>query len=71
MAWNYYPPLSAEEREAIRTNSGKLPPRLHAHADMDVLTVLFQRDDAVGLEIAPGAESENLDEIIGDVGNIW
>ncbi|EFN58207.1 hypothetical protein CHLNCDRAFT_20260, partial [Chlorella variabilis] len=39
-----------------------VPPRLHAHADMDVLTILFQRDDAVGLEIAPGNE---------DVGNIW
>lgn len=25
----------------------------------------------VGLEIAPGKDSENLDEIIEDVGNIW
>lgn len=25
----------------------------------------------VGLEIAPGKDTENLDEIIEDVGNIW
>lgn len=34
MAWNYYPPLTPEQIEALRTDSGKVPPRLHAHADM-------------------------------------
>ena len=38
LAWNYYPPLADEDLDK------KLPPRLHAHADMDVLTILFQRD---------------------------
>jgi hypothetical protein len=43
-AWNYYPPLTEEHLAAAK--EGKLPPRLHAHADMDVLTILFQRDGA-------------------------
>jgi hypothetical protein len=44
MAWNYYPPVSPAEQEAFKaSHGGKLPPRLHAHADMDVLTILFQR----------------------------
>ena len=44
MAWNYYPPVTTEEQEAFKAaHGGKLPPRLHAHADMDVLTILFQR----------------------------
>ncbi len=34
-----------EEQEAA-AKSGKLPPRLHAHADMDVLTILYQREGA-------------------------
>jgi hypothetical protein len=34
MAWNYYPPLSQEQIEALRSDAGKVPPRLHAHADM-------------------------------------
>ena len=37
---------------------------------MDVLTILFQRPDDVGLEIAPGNEVEDLD-LIEDIGNIW
>lgn len=36
----------------------------------DVLTILFQRDGDVGLEIAPGNEVEDL-SLIEDVGNIW
>ena len=43
-AWNYYPPVT-EEQEAAAKN-GRLPPRLHAHADMDVLTLLYQREGA-------------------------
>ena len=34
MAWNYYPPLSQEQIEVLRSDAGKVPPRLHAHADM-------------------------------------
>jgi hypothetical protein len=37
---------------------------------MDVLTILFQRDGDIGLEIAPGNEVEDL-SLIEDVGNIW
>ena len=40
-AWNYYPPLTREQK--AQANKGQLPPRLHAHADMDVLTLLYQR----------------------------
>lgn len=41
MAWNYYPPLTEAERAAVE--AGKtLPPRLHAHADMDTMTILLQ-----------------------------
>ena len=29
--------------ECAAAGKGKLPPRLHAHADMDVLTILFNR----------------------------
>lgn len=64
VAWNYYPSLKEEER-------GKdLPPRLHAHADMDVMTILFQQDGHTGLEIAPGKDIDNKD-LIEDIGNIW
>lgn len=35
MAWNWYPPVKEEDKE--------LPPRLHGHADMDVITLLYQR----------------------------
>jgi hypothetical protein len=35
-----------------------------------VLTILFQRDGDIGLEIAPGNEVEDL-SLIEDVGNIW
>lgn len=38
-AWNYYPPMSAEDL-ADRA-AGKLPARLHAHADMDIITLLY------------------------------
>lgn len=132
------PALTEEQQEALKNGKGKLPPRLHAHADMDVLSkshwgpacllpggasslerlaevqqrimprclcrqarhfilrllpaltcsaapppasprnpplspaaILFNRVGDVGLEIAPGKDSENLDEIIEDVGNIW
>ncbi len=37
LAVNYYPPMTDEEVQK------KQPPRLHAHADMDVLTILYQR----------------------------
>jgi hypothetical protein len=37
LAVNYYPPMTDEEVHK------KQPPRLHAHADMDVLTILYQR----------------------------
>lgn len=70
LAWNYYPPLTDAELEALRSENGKIPPRLHAHADMDVLTILFQRDGDAGLEIAPGNEVEDL-KLIEDIGNIW
>lgn len=47
LAVNYYPPMTEEEVQK------KQPPRLHAHADMDVLTILYQRagteTDAVSL----------------------
>lgn len=35
MAWNWYPPVPKV--------TSKLPARLHAHADMDVITLLYQR----------------------------
>ena len=35
MAWNWYPPVKEEDQD--------LPPRLHGHADMDVITLLYQR----------------------------
>ena len=41
-AWNYYPPITPEQEADIK--KGQLPPRLHAHADMDVLTLLYQRE---------------------------
>ncbi|KAK9908386.1 hypothetical protein WJX75_007121 [Coccomyxa subellipsoidea] len=68
VAWNYYPPVTEEQEAAAK--SGKLPPRLHAHADMDVLTILYQREGDIGLEIAPGNEIEDL-SLIEDVSNIW
>ena len=50
MAWNYYPPIPED------ANLKDLPARLHAHADMDVITLLYQRPEDRGLEIAPGKE---------------
>ena len=38
MAWNWYPP--------VPEGANKLPPRLHGHADMDVITLLYQRTGA-------------------------
>ncbi|GAB4822422.1 hypothetical protein N2152v2_009468 [Parachlorella kessleri] len=70
LAWNHYPGLSEAEIGALRTDSDKLPPRLHAHADVDVLTLLFQRVGDVGLEIAPGNEVEDL-SLVEEVGNPW
>lgn len=35
MAWNWYPPVDPKAEN--------LPPRLHAHADMDIITLLYQR----------------------------
>ena len=35
MAWNWYPPVEEDAKD--------LPPRLHGHADMDVITLLYQR----------------------------
>ena len=52
MAWNYYPPIPEDAQH--------LPPRLHAHADMDVLTLLHQRPEDRGLEIAPGKEVDSV-----------
>jgi len=37
IAWNKYPAVAPEDAAKPQ------PPRLHAHADMDVLTILFQR----------------------------
>jgi hypothetical protein len=34
LAWNYYPGLTQEQIDALRGAGGKVPPRLHAHADM-------------------------------------
>lgn len=65
LAVNYYPPMTDEEVHK------KQPPRLHAHADMDVLTILYQRAGDTGLEIAPGSEAENAEALIADPGNIW
>ena len=39
LAWNWYPPVN----EA----AAKGPPRLHAHADMDIITLLYQRTGAL------------------------
>ena len=50
MAWNYYPPIPEDAKLE------DLPARLHAHADMDVITLLHQRPEDRGLEIAPGKE---------------
>lgn len=50
MAWNYYPPIPEDAKLE------DLPARLHAHADMDVITLLYQRPEDRGLEIAPGKE---------------
>ena len=35
MAWKWYPPVGED--------TAKLPPRLHGHADMDIITLLYQR----------------------------
>lgn len=35
MAWNWYP--------TVAQDTAKLPPRLHGHADMDIITLLYQR----------------------------
>lgn len=51
MAWNYYPPIPDDMRDT--------PPRLHAHADMDIITLLYQRAEDRGLEIAPGKEASS------------
>lgn len=37
IAWNKYPAVKPEDAAKPQ------PPRLHAHADMDVLTILYQR----------------------------
>ena len=41
IAWNKYPAVAPDDAAKPQ------PPRLHAHADMDVLTILFQRVGAV------------------------
>ncbi|KAA6427453.1 MAG: hypothetical protein FRX49_02116 [Trebouxia sp. A1-2] len=64
LAVNYSPPKTDEEVHK------KQPPRLHAHADMDVLTILYQRAGDTGLESAPGSEAENAEALIADPGNI-
>ncbi|KAK9812273.1 hypothetical protein WJX73_009505 [Symbiochloris irregularis] len=65
LAVNYYPPLTEEEVKQ------KQPPRLHGHADMDMLTILYQRPGDTGLEIAPGNDAQNAEHLIADPGNIW
>lgn len=65
LAVNYYPPLTEEEVQ------NKQPPRLHGHADMDMLTILYQRPGDTGLEIAPGNDAQNAEHLIADPGNIW
>ncbi|KAK9834460.1 hypothetical protein WJX74_002175 [Apatococcus lobatus] len=62
LAWNWYPPVN----EA----AAKGPPRLHAHADMDIITLLYQRTGDCGLEIAPGKDVEENPDL-HKVGNIW
>lgn len=62
MAWNYYPPIPEDPAD--------LPPRLHAHADMDVITLLYQRPGDIGLEIAPGKEVDDNPDL-REIGNIW
>jgi hypothetical protein len=47
-AWNHYPPMSAEDLAARA--AGKLPQRLHAHADMDIITLLY---NPAGLSFPP------------------
>eukprot|EP00775_Hariotina_reticulata_P003032 gene3032-3313_t len=70
--WNHYPPVDQALQEQLRKKyDGKLPPRVHAHADMGVLTILYQRPGDVGLEIAPGNEVEGMEKIIADVASVW
>lgn len=64
MAWNYYPPIPEDAKLE------DLPARLHAHADMDVITLLYQRPEDRGLEIAPGKEIDHNPEL-DKIGNIW
>jgi len=52
--------VTDEEREAFRKNhKGKLPPRLHAHADMDVLTILYQRPGGYWRCWVPGSTASS------------
>ena len=44
MAWNWYPP--------VPEGGNKLPPRLHGHADMDVITLLYQRTGATAFSLS-------------------
>ena len=62
IAWNYYPPITQSEQAAAK--NGKLPPRLHAHADMDVITLLYQRDGR------PNLRDKSLEpfDLSGEVG---
>ena len=60
-AWNYYPAVT-EDREA----AAKLPPRLHAHADMDVLTILYQREGNPF-----GIHPKFSKNCVNNLGNTW
>ncbi|KAK9803831.1 hypothetical protein WJX73_004943 [Symbiochloris irregularis] len=62
MAWNWYPP--------VKDDANNLPPRLHAHADMDIITLLMQRPGDTGLEIAPGKDVDVNPEL-DKLGNAW
>ncbi|KAK9785768.1 hypothetical protein WJX73_000838 [Symbiochloris irregularis] len=76
LAWNTYPP-----KPATAIAQGK-EFRLHAHADTDFLTLVFQRPGEPGLEVSPG-RSTLADERLGkdltgawngvpsDAGNVW
>ena len=49
-AWNFYPPMT--EEDLANRAAGKLPPRLHAHADMDMLTLLYNPEGAAVEDVA-------------------
>lgn len=66
LAWNYYPP-----KQRSSYGEGDKEFRLHAHADTDFLTLVFQRPGEPGLEVSPG-RSTMADERLGnDLTGAW